>query len=159
LQETFFEPLGMTSTDLERNTALIPRMAEGYSNATTRANYINMNIPYSAGALVSTVGDLFKWQRALLTGQIVSQESLDTMWERAIDVEDFGSKYGYGLFRMTMNGQEVIGHGGGINGFVSYLINLPAHDISIIVLSNREDAALDSILALVIDNLVPVSSG
>jgi len=50
LQETFFEPLGMESTDLERNTSIISNMAEGYSTGRSRAAYINMNVPYSAGA-------------------------------------------------------------------------------------------------------------
>jgi CubicO group peptidase (beta-lactamase class C family) len=148
LRDTFFEPLGMENTDLETNTAIIANRAEGYAGAASRATYINMNVPYSAGAMIATVGDLFKWERALYTtDQIVQQDSLDAMWERAYPIAEHFD-YGYGLFRENRDGQILMGHGGGINGFSSNMLYIPAHDVTMIVLTNREDTDMDRVSAV-----------
>lgn len=155
LQETFFEPLGMESTDLERNTSIISNMAEGYSTGRSRAAYINMNVPYSAGALISTVGDLLKWEQALFNGQVVSQASLDTLWEGAFQLDE-QQEYGYGLIRETQDGRVSISHGGGINGFTSLMIYLPEADLTVIVLTNREDTPMDVLAPLILDEMLKV---
>lgn len=155
LQETFFEPLGMESTDLERNTSIISNMAEGYSPGRSRAAYINMNVPYSAGALISTVGDLLKWEQALFNGQVVSQASLDTLWERAFQLDE-QQEYGYGLIREMQDGRVSISHGGGINGFTSLMIYLPEADLTVIVLTNREDTPMDVLAPLILDEMLKV---
>lgn len=154
LQETFFKPLGMTNTSLESNTRVIPQMAEGYISEVQRAEYLNMNVPYSAGALISTVDDLFIWTRALHTGQIVPQETLDAMWERAFAVDD-GFSYGYGLFHETLMGQELIWHAGGINGFASQASYLPEHDVTFITLTNRQNGAVGTALTRVLEIMFP----
>ncbi len=150
LQDNFFDPLDMDSTDLESNTRVIPRRAEGYSSANIRAEYINMNVPYSAGAIISTVEDLFMWQRALFTGQIVPQETLDAMWERAFPIEGPLS-YGYGLVYDTSKEQVAIWHSGGINGFSTQMSYLPALDLSIIVLTNRESGVIEDAMSVITD--------
>lgn len=155
LQETFFEPLGMESTDLERNTSIISNMAEGYSTGRSRAAYINMNVPYSAGALISTVGDLLKWEQALFNGQVVSQASLDTMWEGAFPLDE-QQEYGYGLIRETQDGRVSISHGGGINGFTSLMIYLPEADLTVIMLTNREDTPMDVLAPLILDEMLKI---
>jgi hypothetical protein len=48
--------------------------------------------------------------------------------------------YGYGLSADTLAGRRVISHGGGINGFISYLIGVPQDSIVIAVLSNTSPA-------------------
>jgi CubicO group peptidase (beta-lactamase class C family) len=156
LRDTFFEPLGMDSTDVESNTAIISHRAEGYVDRNTRADYLNMNVPYSAGALISTVEDLFVWQQALYNGQIVSEETLDHLWDRAVRVDE-SNRYGYGLMSLTMDGQDVIGHGGGIYGFSTFLAYLPEHKLTFIVLTNRQDGfALDEALEVIFDAMVAV---
>jgi CubicO group peptidase (beta-lactamase class C family) len=155
LQDTFFEPLGMENTDVEINTGVIPHRAEGYTSSSLRADYVNMNVPYSAGALISTVEDLFLWERALFTGQLVSQAALDEMWERAFPI-DANFIYAYGLAHETREGQEVIVHGGGINGFTSEMLYVPELDLTLIVLTNRESGVVQEALQLMFDEMVAV---
>jgi CubicO group peptidase (beta-lactamase class C family) len=153
LKRTFFDPLGMDSTRLEGNISIIPHRAEGYVSASLRADYLNMNVPYSAGALISTVEDLFLWNRALYTGQIVPQETLDAMWERAATIDD-SNRYGYGLGREVREGQDFIWHGGGINGFLTALGYLPEHDLTLIILTNRENPAIEDAMSVIFDAMV-----
>ena len=93
------------------------------------------------------------WQRALYTGQIVSQETLDSMWERAYPIDDT-SRYGYGLIRQTIEEQDVIWHGGGIYGFSTQMDYLPAHDLTLIVLTNRENETVASAMSVLFDLMV-----
>jgi CubicO group peptidase (beta-lactamase class C family) len=111
-----------------------------------------MNVPYSAGAIISTVGDLFLWQRALYTGQIVPQDTLDAMWERAVSAED-NFRYGYGLFYETRQGQDMIWHAGGINGFLSGLNYLPEHDLTIVILTNQENPVIENALDVILSRM------
>jgi CubicO group peptidase (beta-lactamase class C family) len=157
LRDTFFEPLGLDDTRLEVNFGVIPRRAEGYVNENVRADYINMNVPYSAGALISSVEDLYLWERALYTGQIVSQETLDAMWQRAYPIDD-ATRYGYGLVRQTMQGQDVISHGGSINGFASQMDYLPEHDLTFVVLTNRENETANEAMSVLFDLMVAETS-
>jgi hypothetical protein len=42
-------------------------------------DYLNYDIPYSAGALSSTTEDLLKWMRALHTGKVLSAPMYQSM--------------------------------------------------------------------------------
>jgi CubicO group peptidase (beta-lactamase class C family) len=152
LQDNFFSPLGMENTGLDSNSRIIPQMAEGYANPQTRAAYVHMSVPYAAGALYSTVGDLYRWTVALHTGKVVSAEAWESMWENAYTFPD-GSQYGYGLSRNGPGGRRWVGHGGGINGFASMVQYLPAERLTIVVLSNLESANPATVLALIEERL------
>jgi hypothetical protein len=51
--------------------------------------------------------------------------------------------YGFGLAIGELSGHPRIGHGGGINGFLSQLDNYPADTLTIAVLANSESAHPD----------------
>jgi CubicO group peptidase (beta-lactamase class C family) len=142
LRENIFEPLGMADTDYDSNTRIIEHHAEGYVNSSQKADYINMSIPYAAGGLYSTVEDLYRWDQALYQGEVVSQESWDAMLEAAVPIPDdpAGFSYGYGLAIGTAADHPSIGHGGGIEGFVTDTLHLTEENATIIVLSNFEQA-------------------
>ena len=57
LEENIFKPLGMKESGYDVNSAIILRRASGYAPSSTgpaNAGYIDMSIPFSAGALYST---------------------------------------------------------------------------------------------------------
>jgi CubicO group peptidase (beta-lactamase class C family) len=138
LRENIFEPLGMEHTGYGSNSRVIEHMTQGYSSAFIRAQYIHMSVPYAAGALYSTVGDLYLWNQALYSGQVVSQETWDAMLEAAYPVEGEDTDYAYGLAIGTLAGSPYIGHGGAIPGFSSVIAHLTEQNIDIIVLANLE---------------------
>jgi len=51
------------------------------------------------------------------------------------------NNYGYGVALSPMANHRQIGHGGGINGFTSYIARFPDNDAVVIVLSNYINAA------------------
>ena len=48
------------------------------------------------------------------------------------------AQYGFGLFRGTLRGEDMLQHGGGIPGFLSYLLYLPESDTTVAVLQNTD---------------------
>src|SRR5579864_334200 len=66
--ENIFKPLGMKDSGYDSNSAIISHRATGYSpgpNGPANSGYIDMTIPFSAGALYSTTHDLLLWEQAL----------------------------------------------------------------------------------------------
>jgi CubicO group peptidase (beta-lactamase class C family) len=58
IQQNIFDPLGMHDSGYGSNSAIIARRARGYTpgpdGAPVNADYIDMSVPYAAGALYST---------------------------------------------------------------------------------------------------------
>ena len=82
LQQALFAPLGMTRTGYGDDTAIIPGHVRGYSmrdGKPTPARYLSMTQPHAAGALVSTVDDLLRWNRALHEGLVLKSETYRQM--------------------------------------------------------------------------------
>jgi CubicO group peptidase (beta-lactamase class C family) len=133
LGEAIFKPLGMNDTGYDRAAPLLKHRASGYGRTPfglVNALFIDMSIPYAAGALYSTVDDLLVWDRALYTEKLVSKKSLDAMFTSNKD------GYGYGWFITKASGRTVIGHGGGVNGFSTDIKRFPDEKLCVIVLSN-----------------------
>ena len=138
LQENIFKPLGMEDSGYDSNFAVIPDRASGYvrfSDGFNNANYINMTVPFAAGALYSTTGDLLRWEQGLFGGKLLSPASLKEM------TTPFKNDYAFGLAVHTVNGREVIDHGGGINGFNTVLAYYPEDHLTVAVLANVNGGA------------------
>jgi len=144
LQQNIFTPLGMADTGLDSNAAILPHRAQGYSvspHGIQHAGYISMTIPFSAGALYSTTGDLLKWEQGVFGGKILTPASLAKM------TTPFKENYAFGLFVSTHDGHKRITHGGGIEGFNTSLNFYPDDKVVVIALGNLNGGAPDQIAA------------
>jgi len=133
LKAAIFEPLGMKDTGYDRHATVLPKRASGYDRRGDRlvnAPYLDMNQPYAAGSLYSTVGDLLKWDRALKAGKPVSKAAMAAMFK------PFKDNYAYGWLIGERKGHKQIGHGGGINGFATDFERYPEDDVCVAVLCN-----------------------
>jgi CubicO group peptidase (beta-lactamase class C family) len=142
LQQNIFTPLAMHDSGCDRNSAILPRRASGYTpgpHGLENASYIDMTVPFSAGELYSTTGDLLRWQHGLFGGKLLHPASLKKM------TTPFKENYGFGLEIQTIKGHERISHGGGINGFNTFEAWYPREKLSIIVLSNVNGNAPEEI--------------
>ncbi len=141
-REAIFAPAGMMDTRADDNAVVMPKRANGYlSNGGTpqNAQFVDMRIPGAAGALISTVGDLYKWDRALASGKLLKPETAARMWT----VEKNNYAYGWSVF--TREGKTVQAHGGGINGFSTFIERVPGDGVAVIVLSNFEDGQVGAV--------------
>jgi CubicO group peptidase (beta-lactamase class C family) len=144
LQKNIFQPLGMTDTGYDWPETILKDRASGYSKGAggerVNAEFLDMGHPYAAGSLYSTVLDLYKWDRALYTTQVLSAQSLETAFTPGKFEWAEGIKYGYGWGITRVHGHKTVGHGGGINGFSTVIWRAIEEDAVSIVLSNTDDA-------------------
>ncbi|WZP00847.1 serine hydrolase [Isosphaeraceae bacterium EP7] len=128
-----FKPLEMTETGYDHHETVLPNRASGYDRRGSElrnAPHLDMSLPYAAGSLYSTVGDLYKWDRALKAGKLLSGKSFEAMYT------PFKDNYAYGWAVTDFKGHKIIGHGGGINGFSTDFARFPDDDLCVIVLCN-----------------------
>jgi CubicO group peptidase (beta-lactamase class C family) len=144
VQDNIFTPLGMKDSGYDSNSAIIAHRASGYSpspKGPVNAGFVHMSIPHAAGALYSTTEDLLRWEQALFGGKIVSATSLEKM------TTPFKNNYALGVTVQTVSGRKVVQHGGGIQGFNTFLAYYPDDKLTIAVLANVNGTAPGAIAA------------
>jgi len=135
LQKNFFETLKLTSTGYDHFGTILKKRATGYSlskGKMVNSVYLDMTQPYSAGSLYSTVEDLFLWNEALYSGKLLSAKSLEAM------MTPVKNDYAYGLGVQTKSGRKMISHGGGINGFSTFIARFADEKVTVVVLRNAD---------------------
>jgi CubicO group peptidase (beta-lactamase class C family) len=128
-----FTPLGMKDTGYDVSDLILRHRASGYKptkDGWKNADYLDMTLPYAAGSLYSTTGDLLIWDRALTEGKILTPASRQAMFT------DYGNHYGFGWGIKPVAGHDQVSHGGGINGFSTGISRYPKDGVVAIVLAN-----------------------
>ena len=148
VESTLFKPLGLAHTRYGSEGEIVVHRAQGYrfdpdTNARHNDTLISMNTPGGAGGLLSTAGDLVRWQIALTNGRVVSPASFQQMIGSTVKTGQGDAAYGFGLLVDTLDGQRRISHTGGINGFNSSLTWLPDIGLRTAVISNSEALPAD----------------
>jgi D-alanyl-D-alanine carboxypeptidase len=148
LAERIFKPLGMTSTALDDYADARPARAKGYSvtdGKVTLAEHTHPSQPFSAGALVSTVVDLAKWDAALTGRKLLKSASYDAMWTPMRLNDGKSTTYGFGWQVEPFRTRPRHGHGGGISGFSTFLARYPDDKVTVVVLTNQGGGAAGAI--------------
>ncbi len=148
IEQNLFRPAGMTNSLYGSDRKIIKNRAYPYQadgDNVVNADYMSMLLPYSAGSLMSTVEDLYKWNRALLSNKFVKRETLEKAWTEFKLSDGKGTHYGYGWFLSQVQGSPSIEHGGGINGYLTNGIFLPKEDVFVAVFSNNTAKGPDAV--------------
>jgi len=150
LLENIIKKLALKNTMLDNLDSVLTFRAKGYEKnrqgVWQHAMQISMEGPYSAGAIVSTVDDLYYWTKALHNNQVLSAASTKKM------LTPYKEDYGYGIGIDSLKAHKRVSHNGGIPGFASYLSYFPDDDICVAIISNNGSnstaigIALESIL-------------
>jgi len=151
-------PLGLSGTSFPTTPEMPTPYAHGYDAAApgdplrdvTRSNPA---VPWTAGAIVSTLADLHTWARVLANGTLLSPE----LQRERLDGNPMpGARPGldlrYGLGLVTING--LIGHSGGIAGYGSWMLHDPDDDATLVIVATRTEAA-DPLLVSLLPVIFP----
>ena len=141
-RETFFQPLGMDHTQWRDDwNRVIPGRATAYSPAPggLRVDMPFMSV-YGAGGLLTTVGDLLKWNANLDHPAIGGAAWADTMQVRGVLTTGRTIDYALGLIVTKYRGEREISHSGATGGYRTYLARWPDRKLSIAVLCNMANA-------------------
>jgi D-alanyl-D-alanine carboxypeptidase len=144
LERRLFAPLGMARTRLPDDATLPEPFAHGYiadpkktTGELTDLTALNATVAWAAGGVVSTVGDLHTWLKALVGGSLLSAElQRERLTFTPMKRDPGAPPFGYGLGIANLDGQ--IGHDGSILGFHSLAVHRPATGESTVILANLD---------------------
>ncbi len=167
IKNRILDPLGMTETVFAVNSDFSAPHAHGYiymdSTASAPVDVTNLDPSWgwTAGAIISTLGDLQRYAKPMATGQLISKTlQAERLKWKTIDKLTSGvwanKPLGYGFAIADFDGAH--GHNGGIPGFNSFMGYIPEKDATIIVLVNMQDnkagiGPADYIARMIIDKL------
>ena len=135
IAKSILKPLHMNNTGFVDMDAVIPNLADGYvfkNDEIEKAAYRNIANAGASGAMYSTIDDLYLWDRALYTEQLVSKASLDAMFA------PYTEHYGYGWGLVDLFNRKMVAHNGETEGFRTNISRFADDDVCIIILSNLE---------------------
>ncbi|MDQ2798043.1 MAG: beta-lactamase family protein, partial [Armatimonadota bacterium] len=144
LQERFFQSLGMTATRLSDPNTVIPNRARGYLwDGTTLQNGIftfSPTIDFGDDGIISTVGDLVKWNAALDGDTLLDPARKALLWIPPTLPKGAATEYGAGWLITHVKGHKLIWHNGAVvAGFSAAIFKFPDDKLTLIVLSNLLD--------------------
>lgn len=142
IQKTIFDKLGMKNSYYANTYKIIANRANGYQlyeGNYENAEYMSTTIPYAAGSLMSTVDDMFLWNKAIQNNTLISEKSKHLVFTNHSLSNGTLNNYGYGWAINELAGISTLEHTGGINGFSTSGIYVPDKSIYAIVLTNRDD--------------------
>jgi hypothetical protein len=140
-KKEFFEPLGMASTQWRDDfRRVVPNRAIAYEE---RGKEWRQDMPfedtYGHGGLLTTVGDLLKWNDNITSGKL--HPEIFAQMQRPSTLND-GRRIGYGLglFLEEFDGLPEVDHSGATAGYRAWLGRIPLKGLSIAVLCNAAQA-------------------
>lgn len=142
VSKALFQPLGMSDSGYDSHDAVLARRASGYApsrDGVRNADYIDMSVPQGAGGLYSTPRDLLKWEQGLFGGRLLTPGSLALLTTPQRD------DYAMGLVVKKDDGDTIVSHSGGIEGFNTYMARDVDSETTVIVLGNLNGGAPDKI--------------
>ncbi len=152
LRENIFVPLKMKNTGYDHHHTILEKRASGYEKhgfSYVNASYIDMSIPYAAGAMYATVEDLFLWDRALHDNKLISEKLKELIFKPHISTGKrsygYGWSVGYEKIEGTDKSVNVIEHGGAIDGFHTFITRIPENEHFIVLLNNTGKTYLPEI--------------
>lgn len=138
ITKNIFEPTKMYDTEMRFGDEVVQNRATGYMRSISgkfHNNYSKSSTPSADGGILSTVGDIFKFDQALYSPILINNVSKEKMFT-ALKIT-----YGLAFQVEERQGNKVVGHSGGAPGISSYFSRYLKDKYTIIVLSNYDRIA------------------
>lgn len=142
LQRELWSPAGMKATRLDSADELIPNRVRGYrTNSQGRiinSEFVDISSRFAGGGTRSTVPDLLHYAKAIMSGEVLADESLKAMFTSMATKEGQLTDYGMGWSIRPINGRFSVAHGGAQAETRTYLILFPSDQFAMAVACNFE---------------------
>ena len=142
------QPFGMTRSGFDARDDGAADRARGYKMGKTgfqRSDPYDFEIPFSAGALVSTTPDLLRYHQGVF-GPKTSPKVRDLVLQQVPMTNGTANPYALGCLVVTnMDGHAKITHAGDIFGFSADYAYYPDDDLTIAIATNNQGAAFPPI--------------
>lgn len=141
IAERIFKPSGMNETRATTFSEIIPNRANAYTFQNGKLQNAEVYLALRpSGAFISNVLDLAKWEAAIYNRKILKPETRALMWTPFKFNDGKDSVYGLGWQLGDVKSVKRVHHGGSLNGFKSEFARFPDEKITIIVLTNLNEA-------------------
>jgi len=145
IREKLFIPAGMKNSSMTNFYPIIPNRASGYMHK--KDVLVNADAMYAvrpSGGFLSTSTDMILWDKALREKKIIlKKENWELLWQPFIKTSDnsvSNGYYGFGWVIDELNGRKTVEHGGANVGFRSYYTRFVNDGLSIIIMTNTDEA-------------------
>ena len=115
--------------------------AQGWSPATET----DTSVPHGAGAIISTPTEVARFLSSLLSGKLISTDSLAKM-------KELNQGFGRGLVQFPFYDKKAFGHSGGIDGFSSLTGYFEVDKVAFTLTSNAMNYAMNDIAIAVLSS-------
>jgi CubicO group peptidase (beta-lactamase class C family) len=183
VREKILRPLGMDTTNLSNADF---KSGDNYAYPHSKVDgklqvvgFVNLDNAGPAGSINSSAAEMAKWVMLQLNhgkipgkeDRIFSERQSREMWSaqtilptggRSGPLAGLNTKFaayalGWGL--RDYHGRKMVGHTGGVSGFVSRVMLVPEENLGVVILTNAEQSgAFDSILYHVLDSYFGLAS-
>ncbi len=157
LEENIFKPLGMNHTLAHiKNINTVSDRAFGYSwenDHWVLKDQSSTSAVLGDGGIYSNVPDLFLWDQALYQGNILPLETIERTFLRAKLNDGSDIDYGIAWHIKEFKGEKVVYHTGSSTSFRNIFYRIPTQNLSIIILSNRNEPEEEEMVTLAEDIL------
>lgn len=154
VRRRFLTPLGMTRSGFDFRH--LPDRATGYTlqqdTVMVPVAPLDSSAAYAAGGMFSTTGDLFRWARTIRRRLLLKPAT----WEEA---QKGHPDWGYGWGISEVNRDKLLYQNGNLPGYGTFFIYLPDSKLTVILLSNIDDASYLSDPDPIVANIVKMAYG
>ena len=139
IREDFIAPLKLTGTSFPDTPDMPAPFAHGYYAGEDAKGPLedftrsNPDLPWTAGAMISTLDDLRVWAKAIGTGALISPALQRERTTFRPFTDNPSASYGLGLLGIA----GFVGHWGMIFGYTTAMYYLPEEDATIVVWGNQ----------------------
>jgi CubicO group peptidase (beta-lactamase class C family) len=159
-----FGPLGMAAT-FSGNPGGEPGLALGHHDGVAVPSWELGTANVGTGGIWSTARDLARWDRALASGEILSDAARQAMFTAHVPARDDDGVirtegYGYGWYAgSAAGGRRLFYHPGDNPGYLAFNAWFPDDDVRLVMLSNEEAIPAESLLHDLIRTAFPAALG
>jgi D-alanyl-D-alanine carboxypeptidase len=144
LSKRFFVPLGMARSGFGYAAQARPGTALAYRKTAApfeRQQEISADLFSGAGGVYADVTDMARWDAALLTGKVLTEDGRAELFARGKLADGTPVEYGMGFVPAKLDGHRLVWHNGLAPGAGGYCYNalFPDDGLAIVVLSNGYD--------------------
>ncbi|HEV3223561.1 MAG TPA: serine hydrolase domain-containing protein [Puia sp.] len=140
MKEFIFDPLGMKNTLVfDKSKPVIKNRAFGFNKNGNLDDYEILTA--GDGGIYSTTHDLFLWDQSLYHNKLVDSSTLAEAFHETKLNRGSLSYYGFGWVIAREAKNKIVSHNGGMNGYRTMIYRDMKNHNSIIMLTNKGDAA------------------
>ncbi len=149
MKKRIFQPLGMSKTTDRDPQFIVKKRANGYEWERDHLAGRDGSLTdlTGAGSIVSTIGDMAKWARAVNGNSFLKPSSKTEWWKKFVFNNGKESPYGFGWRIGETRGHKTVGHTGQTSGFGAAHFRYPDSDTVVVVLTNIGEIGVGGAIA------------